>query len=170
MFSLVVSLLGMPYKRAVIARSKVEYWSLTSTTPGVGVTVRSMKILERLFTRYWGYLAVIVAVAGYFLHRIGFALILALSLAALGYFLFQAPMWCGAETRSGDWCRHNSHGLLRGCSLRQHRWQRMKQTFTPAGGRAILATCKSASGALGTIGGVVAGVQVLVAAALLIFH
>ena len=26
----------------------------------------------------------------------------ALSLAALGYFLFQAPMWCGAETRTGD--------------------------------------------------------------------
>jgi hypothetical protein len=129
-----------------------------------------MKILERLLTRYWGYLAVIAAVGGYFLHKIGFALILALSLAALGYFLFQAPMWCGAETRKGEWCRNNSHGLLRGCSFRQHRWQRMKQTFTPAGARAVLATSKSVSGALGTIGGVVAGVQVLIAAGVLAFH
>lgn len=129
-----------------------------------------MKILERLLTRYWGYLAVVVAIGGYFFHKIGFALILALSLAALGYFLFQAPMWCGAETRKGERCRNNSHGLLRGCSFRQHKWQRMKQTFTPAGGRAIIATSKSVSGALGTIGGVVAGVQVLIAAALLIFH
>ena len=91
-------------------------------------------------------------------------MILALSLAALGYFLFQAPMWCGAETRKGDWCRNNSHGLLRGCSLRQHKWQRLKQTFTPAGARAVVATSKSVSGALGTIGGVVSGVQVLIAA------
>lgn len=46
----------------------------------------------------------------------------------------------------------------------------MKQTFTPAGARAVLATSKSVSGALGTIGGVVAGVQVLTAAGVLVFH
>jgi hypothetical protein len=129
-----------------------------------------MKILTRLLTRYWGYLAIIIAVVGYVLHKIGFALILALSLAALGYFLFQAPMWCGAETRKGQWCRENSHGLLIGCYRRQHKWQRLRQTFTPAGGRAIVASCKSVSGVLAMIGGVVAGVQVLIAAGLLVFH
>ena len=129
-----------------------------------------MKVLTRLLTRYWGYLAIVIAVGGYFLHKIGFALILALSLAALGYFLFQAPMWCGAETRKGEWCRRNSRGLLRGCSLRQHKWQRLRETFTPTGARAVIATSKSVSGALGTIGGVVAGVQVLIAAGLLVFH
>jgi hypothetical protein len=129
-----------------------------------------MKLLARLLARSWGYLAIIIAVAGYFLHRIALAVILALSLAALGYFLFQAPMWCGAETRKGEWCRRNSHGLLRGCSLRQHKWQRLRQTFTPAGARAVVATGKSVSGALGTIGGVVAGVQVLIAAGILVFH
>lgn len=97
-------------------------------------------------------------------------MILALSLAALGYFLFQAPMWCGAETRKGDWCRKNSHGLLRGCSIRQHKWQQLRQTFTPAGARAVVATSKSVSGALGTIGGVVAGVQALNGAGVLVFH
>jgi hypothetical protein len=129
-----------------------------------------MKLLARLLTRYWGYLAVGIAVSGYFLHGLKWAVILALSLAALGYFLFQAPMWCGAETRKGEWCRRNSHGLLRGCSLRQHKWQRLRQTFTPAGARAMLATSKSVSGALGTIGGAVAGVQVLIAAGVLIFR
>jgi hypothetical protein len=129
-----------------------------------------MKLVTRLLTRYWGYLAVVLAVAGYFLHSFGLAVILALSLAALGYFLFQAPMWCGAETRTGEWCRKNSHGLLRGCSIRQHKWQRVKLTFTPAGARAVLTTSKSVSGALGAIGGVVAGVQVLIAAGILIFR
>jgi len=129
-----------------------------------------MKLLIRLLTRYWGYLAIVLAVGGYFLHDLGAAVILALSLAALGYFLFQAPMWCGAETRKGEWCRNNSHGLVRGCSIRQHKWQRVKQTFTPAGARAVLATSKSVSGALGAIGGVVAGVQVLIATGVLIFR
>jgi hypothetical protein len=104
------------------------------------------------------------------MHGFGLAVILALSLAALVYFLFQAPVWCGAETRKGEWCRKNSHGLLRGCSIRQHKWQRLKQTFTPAGGRAVLRTSKSVSGALSTTGGVVAGIQVLIAAGALIFH
>jgi hypothetical protein len=129
-----------------------------------------MRRVTQLLTSYWGYLAIVIAVVGFFLHGLGLAVILILSLAALGYFLFQAPMWCGAETRTGDWCRNNSHGLIRGCSLRQHKWQRLKQTFTPAGGRAVIATSKSVSGALGTIGGVVSGIQVLVAAGLLIFH
>jgi hypothetical protein len=129
-----------------------------------------MKVAERILTRYWGYLAVVIAVAGFFLHNVGLAVVIALGLAALGYFLFQAPVWCGAETRKKEWCRKNSHGLLRGCSIREHKWQRLKQTFTPAGGRALLRTSKSVSGGLSVIGSVVAGVQVLIAAGVLIFH
>jgi hypothetical protein len=129
-----------------------------------------MKLLTRLLTRYWGYLAAAIAVAGYFLHNLGLAVVLALSLASLGYFLFQAPVWCGAETRKGECCRNNSHGLLRGCSYRQHKWQRAKQTFTPTGVRAVVATSKSVSGGLSTVGGVVAGVQVLIAAVAIAFH
>lgn len=128
------------------------------------------KHIARLFTRYWGYMAVVVAVAGFFLHSIGLAVVIALALAALGYFLLQAPVWCGAETRKGEHCRRNSHGLLRGCSYRQHKWQRTRQTFTPAGARAVMATCKSVSGSLATVASVVAAVQFLVAAGKLIFH
>jgi len=129
-----------------------------------------MKLVTRLLTRYWGYLAVVIAVAGFFLHSIGLAVVIALALAALGYFLFQAPMWCGAETRKNEWCRNNSHGLLLGCHIREHKWQRVKQTFTPAGGRALVRTSKSVSGGISAIGSVVAGVQVLIAAGVLIFH
>ena len=128
-----------------------------------------MKRLSRILTLYWGYLALVLAVAGFFLHALGPMIVLALSLAALGYFLFEAPVWCGAETRKGQHCRNNSRGLLRGCARRQHKWQRLKQTFTPAGGRAILDTSKSASGALSTFSGAVAGIQMLIAAGILIF-
>jgi hypothetical protein len=126
--------------------------------------------IGRFLTRYWGYLAIAIAISGYFIHGLGWAVVLALSLAALGYFLLQAPVWCGAMTRKGEMCRKNSHGLLRGCSLRQHKWQRFKQTFTPAGGRALVATSKSASGAITTIGGVISSLQVIIAAGVLIFR
>ena len=109
-----------------------------------------MKVITRLLTRYWGYLALAVAVAG--------------------YFLLQAPVWCGAEIRTGEPCRKNSHGLLRGCSIRQHKWQRVRQTFTPAGGRALLTAGKSAGGFLALLGGVVAGVQVVIAGAGIALH
>lgn len=132
--------------------------------------VRGMELLSRLLTRYWGYLAVLVAVTGYFLHGFAPAVILALSVAAVGYFLFQAPVWCGAETRENLYCRRNSNGLIRGCSFRQHKWQRLKQTFTPAGGRAIIDGCKSIGGALTALGGVVAGISVLISGGRLLLH
>jgi hypothetical protein len=126
--------------------------------------------LGRFLARYWGYLAIAIAISGYFIHGLGWAVVLALSLAALGYFLLASPVWCGAITRKGEMCRNNSHGLLRGCSIRQHKWQRLKQTFTPAGGRALVATSKSTSGAITTIGGVVSSLQVIIAAGVLIFR
>lgn len=129
-----------------------------------------MRSLAQLLTRYWGYLAIVVAVAGFFLHKIGLAVVIVLAVAAVGYFLLQAPVWCGAETRTGERCRKNSHGLLRGCAYRQHKWQRTKQTFTPAGARAVVATGKSVSGGLAMFGSVVAGVQALVAVGFLILH
>jgi hypothetical protein len=129
-----------------------------------------MRPVARLLTRYWGYLAVVIAVAGFVLHKVGLAVVIVLALAAVGYFLLQAPVWCGAETRTGEHCRRNSHGLLRGCTYRQHKWQRTKQTFTPTGARAVIATSKSVSGGLAALGGVVAGVQVLIAAGFLVFH
>jgi len=122
-----------------------------------------MRLLSRFLTRYWGYLALVIAVFGFFAHSLALAVILVLSLAALGYFLVQAPVWCCAVTRTGELCRDNSRGLLLGCHRRQHKWQRLRQTFTPAGGRALLSAGKSASGLLVLVGGLFAGVQSLIA-------
>jgi hypothetical protein len=129
-----------------------------------------MDALAWVFARFWGYLALVLAIFGLVTHHFGFMVILILSLAAFGYFLVAAPVWCCAVTRTGQLCRDNSYGLLLGCHRRQHKWQRLKQTFTPAGGRAVLAAAKSASGLLALVGGVVAGVQVLIAAGGLVLH
>lgn len=130
----------------------------------------SMRLLTRLLTRYWGYLALALAIAGFFTHSLGYMVILILSLASLGYFLLAAPVWCCAITRTGELCRDNSRGLLLGCHRRQHRWQRVKQTFTPTGGRAVLAAGKSAQGVLVLVGGVFGGIQALIAAGHLVIH
>ena len=50
---------------------------------------------------------------------------------AVLYFLFQAPLWYGAVTRTGLLCRNNSSGLLIGCHLREHQWQKLKLVFIP---------------------------------------
>ena len=141
-----------------------------STAHHIGVTFRSMRVLSRLLTRYWGYLALIIAVAGFFAHSLGLAVILALSLAALGYFLLQAPVWCCAVTRTGQPCRDNSNGLLLGRHRRQHKWQRLRQAFTPAGGLAVLAAGKTAGGLLVVIGGLFAGIQTLITIGDILVH
>ena len=97
-----------------------------------------MDALAWVFARYWGYLALALAIFGLVAHHFGFMVILILSLAAFGYFLVAAPVWCCAVTRTGQLCRDNSYGLLLGCHRRQHKWQRLKQTFTQqAAGRCL---------------------------------
>lgn len=55
----------------------------------------------------------------------GPGIIAALSGVVVLYTLFQAPMWCCATTRNGEPCRNNSYGILLGCHMRQHKWQKM---------------------------------------------
>jgi hypothetical protein len=88
--------------------------------------------------RYWGFLSLITAllcwtalVAGKVTASVAGA-ILVLSLAAVGYFGFQAPLlWCGAQIRNGGFCRNNCSGLLMGCHLRQHKWQKLRTVLRP---------------------------------------
>ena len=86
-------------------------------------------LMGRFLRRYWGYLALALAILGWFIHALGWAILLILSLLALTYFLVQAPLTCGAEIRGGQRCRNNSHGLLLGCWIRQHKWQRLRDIF-----------------------------------------
>lgn len=73
-----------------------------------------------------GYILPAVIVYGWFFSSMGAAVIATLSATLVGYSLFAAPVWCCAETRAGDFCRNDAYGVLMGCHLRQHKWQKLK--------------------------------------------
>ncbi|MFH8746096.1 hypothetical protein ACH4GK_02345 [Streptomyces rimosus] len=53
---------------------------------------------------------------------------------------FQAPVTCGAPVRGRpDGCRNNASGLLLGCHIRQHRWQKLKMLIVRRQVRAFCA-------------------------------
>lgn len=81
--------------------------------------------------RYWGYVLLAVLLTVWWTTKVGPVVLVVLSLIVTGYFLFQAPIWCGAVNRDQTLCRRNASGLLLGCSLRQHKWQKLKMTFVP---------------------------------------
>jgi len=57
----------------------------------------------------------------------GPAVVVALSVATAAWCFFQAPVTCGAPVRGrADGCRNNASGLLLGCHIRQHRWEKLK--------------------------------------------
>jgi hypothetical protein len=59
--------------------------------------------------------------------------------AAALYFMFRVPAWCSAMTRQNMLCRNNAYGLLMGCHLREHRWQKLKMAIVPRAWRALMA-------------------------------
>jgi hypothetical protein len=127
-----------------------------------GSPVRSyVPCMGQFLRRYWGYLAIVIAILGWATHTFGYAVILILSGAALIYFLVQAPLTCGAEGREGH-CRNNSHGLLMGCWIRQHKWQRLKDVFVSRKwretGHSLLGSPKDI---LATVGGLASVVSLL---------
>lgn len=79
---------------------------------------------------YWGLIALVIAVTGWLTANIGpggLSLLFALSFV---WFLLQAPLPCGAPIRQqGLTCRNNARGLLRGCRVEQHKWQRLRSLF-----------------------------------------
>jgi hypothetical protein len=79
----------------------------------------------RAFRAYWGYLVIAALIVSWGQDAAP-AVIVALSLAVFAYAGFQAPAWCGAVNRNGTYCRRNASGVLMGCSMRQHRWQKAK--------------------------------------------
>ena len=106
--------------------------------------------------RYWGYLALAAGIVGWFTHTLTVVVILVLSVAAVGYFLLQTPVWCGAITRGDQLCRNNSHGLLLGCHLREHKWQKIKMVFAVKGWQIInRGLWSSPKEILATVGGLI---------------
>lgn len=120
--------------------------------------------MKRFLRRYWGYLALALAILGWVLHAFGYAVIIIMSLLALVYFLVQAPLWCGAEIRGGGSCRNNSHGIILGCHLREHKWQRLRDIFVSRRWRkTIHELMSSPKEILATIGGLASVVSLVIA-------
>jgi hypothetical protein len=126
-----------------------------------------------LLRRYWGVVALLAALAcwvGVVLGKVTTAivgLVLVLSVGALVYFLFQAPLWCGAVTREGTLCRNNSSGLLIGCHLREHKWQKLKMAFIPKAwrelNRGLWTTPRDGVTTLGGLGSAVSALAAVIA-------
>jgi len=91
--------------------------------------------------------------------RMGPGVIAILSSLVVLYTLFQAPMWCCATTRSGEPCRNNSYGILLGCHVRQHKWQKMRMAVSASGWGQLTRRV------LSSIGGVAASVSALASVA-----
>ena len=105
-----------------------------------------------------------VAILGLVAHAFGYAVIAILSVLALAYFLVQAPLTCGAAVRKGDHCRNNSHGLLLGCWIRQHKWQRARDVFISRKWRDVMHDLTaSPKDILGTLGGFASVVSLVIA-------
>lgn len=84
---------------------------------------------KRNLARSWGYLLLAFVVYAWFGTSLGPGFIAALSGAVVIFMFFQAPVWCCAETRKGEYCRNNAWGILMGCHLKQHKWQKFRMAF-----------------------------------------
>ncbi len=125
----------------------------------------------RSLLRYWGYLSLALAIAGWVVHLFTLTVVLILSVAAVGYFTLQAPVWCGAVTRTGQLCRNNSMGLLLGCHLREHKWQKLTMAFVPKKWRDInRGLWTSPREGMATLSGIAAAVSAVAAVAAIALH
>jgi len=87
--------------------------------------------------RYWGYIVLVLLLTFWRSGDLKPGLVFALGLITTGYFLFLVPVWGGAQTRQDMLCRNNSSGLLRGCHLREHKWQRLRAALISHRWRAL---------------------------------
>jgi hypothetical protein len=119
------------------------------------------KSTRRFLWRYWGYLLLILVVAGWFYTNIGPVPLGIGSALVVMFCLFLAPMPCCAETRDGHYCRRNGTGILGGCFLKSHKWQNAKalvqrqswaklgkHVFTTVAGNATAISALAASGSM----------------------
>ncbi|MCK1797474.1 hypothetical protein MTQ01_15870 [Streptomyces sp. XM4193] len=125
-------------------------------------------MIWRSFFPYWGLITLIVGVAGWATASVGppgLAVLFALSLL---WFLFRAPVPCGAPTRRRDeLCRNNARGILRGCRIEQHKWQRLRSIVVrPRISRAVRELFPNAITGLASLGALVSLVSTVTATVL----
>ncbi len=87
--------------------------------------------------RYWGVVVAIMIAIGAILGGPSAAFYAAMTVLVVVWSLVAAPSWCSAvNPRCGgeiEYCRNNSSGLLLGCWIRQHKYQRFTQPWWGTG-------------------------------------
>lgn len=125
---------------------------------------------KKRLRQLWGYLILGVVAYGWLGATMGPGVIAALSGIVVLYTFFQAPMWCCATTRNGEPCRNNSYGILLGCHVRQHKWQKMKMAVHLSTWaqlmRRIWSSIGGASASISALAGVASAAVALAALAL----
>lgn len=126
---------------------------------------------RRIIAKSWGYLIIAFLVVGAWFSVIGATTIAVGSGLAFLYCLFQAPVFCCAETRKNEFCRNNANGLLLGCWVRQHKWQKLRmvvsrQSWARLGRRTFagIGGCAAALSAIGTLVSALAAVVAILIA------
>lgn len=133
------------------------------------------KETKRKLWAHWGYIALPILLWGWFVGLFAAPAVAALSTVTMSFFLFQAKVPCGAENREVDrktgeytLCRRDANGLLRGCSLKAHKWGNAKLMVSRTGwGRLIQSMARNgagkatAVGALANIGSVLVAIGAL---------
>ena len=122
--------------------------------------------------RYWGLILIAVMVVGLD-KKWGVLPYVFMSLLVLTWVLFGAPTRCGAVNRRRgkevEYCWNNSSGLMLGCNLRQHKFQRFTRAWWNTSWRdrtrgiwtdasAKLATISGVVGMLTGIAGIIIGI------------
>ncbi|MCX4653758.1 hypothetical protein OG249_17880 [Streptomyces microflavus] len=81
--------------------------------------------LGKFLKKRWGVVVLVLGILAWAAQIIGPGLLLLAAGVAVAYFLLSAPLRCIALGRQGR-CRNNAQGLLRGCWIREHKWQGFK--------------------------------------------
>lgn len=88
---------------------------------------------RRKLLRWWGLLPITAMVIWFGVARPEVGPFAVGTLLVVLWSLFSAPLTCGAVNRGrGDaveYCRNNSSGMLLGCWIRNHKWQRFTRAW-----------------------------------------
>jgi transposase len=91
---------------------------------------RARNRAKKALWQFWGYLLLAGVVYVWTSGDVNLLFVLLLSGLSLLYMLFAAPMWCMApNATNGKPCSNNAHGLLIGCWIRKHKWEKVKMVF-----------------------------------------
>jgi transposase len=91
---------------------------------------RTKSRTKKALWRLWGYLVLAAVIYVWTRNDTDLMVILILSGLSFFYMLFAAPMWCMApNSTNGKPCSNNAHGLLIGCWIRKHKWEKLKMVF-----------------------------------------